>query len=73
MAGTKAGGQKARETNIKRYGVNYYANIGSKGGQVGTTGGFASLKVGQDGRTGRERAVIAGAKGGSRRGKKIRR
>ena len=71
MAGTKAGGIKARATNLAKYGNNYYANIGRKGGQNGHTGGFASDKVGADGLTGYERAVVAGAKGGalSRRGK----
>ena len=32
MAGTKTGGIKARETNKSKYGDNYYANIGRKGG-----------------------------------------
>lgn len=71
MAGTKAGGMKARATNLAKYGDDFYANIGRKGGRMGTTGGFASEKVGADGLTGLERARIAGAKGGSlsRRGK----
>ena len=71
MAGTKEGGMKARATNFAKYGGDYYANIGRKGGQNGHTGGFASDKVGADGLTGYERAVVAGAKGGalSRRGK----
>lgn len=71
MAGTKAGGMKARATNLAKYGNNFYANIGRKGGQNGHTGGFASDKVGADGLTGYERAVVAGAKGGtlSKRGK----
>jgi general stress protein YciG len=62
MAGTKAGGQKAAATNKAKYGVNFYASIGKKGGQNGHTGGFAAN---------RELARIAGAKGGriSRRGK----
>lgn len=70
MVGTKAGGAKARETNLKRYGEDYYRKIGAEGGHNGVTGGFASYKVGADGLTGRERAVIAGAIGGfkSRRG-----
>lgn len=71
MAGTKAGGMKARATNLAKYGDNYYASIGRKGGQNGHTGGFASDKVGADGLTGYERAKVAGAKGGamSKRGK----
>ena len=61
MAGTKAGARKAAATNKKRYGDNFYAVIGRKGGQNGTTGGFAANP---------ELARIAGAKGGriSRRG-----
>lgn len=71
MAGTKEGGMKARATNLAKYGEDYYARIGRKGGQNGCTGGFASDKIGADGLTGFERAKIAGAKGGSlsRRGK----
>lgn len=64
MAGTKAGGKRASETNKKRYGKDFYASIGAKGGKRGKTGGFASNKVGADGLTGRERARLAGAKGG---------
>lgn len=64
MAGTKAGGKKAAETNIKRHGRSFYADIGAKGGRNGHTGGFAAN---------RELARIAGAKGGriSRRTKKV--
>lgn len=40
MAGTKAGGKKAAETNKKRFGEDYYKNIGKKGGKLGKTGGF---------------------------------
>ena len=66
MAGTKAGGQKAAATNKKKYGSDFYANIGAKGGQLGKTGGFAA------GDAGRERARVYGAIGGriSRRTKK---
>lgn len=62
MAGTKAGGKKAAATNKAKYGRDFYASIGKKGGQNGHTGGFAAN---------RELARIAGAKGGriSRRGK----
>ena len=42
MAGTKAGGLKAREANYKNFGKDYYRNIGRKGGQNGHTGGFAA-------------------------------
>ena len=62
MAGTKAGGMKAAQTNKTRHGADFYAKIGAKGGKLGTTGGFAAN---------RELARLAGAKGGriSRRGK----
>lgn len=55
MAGTKAGGVKAAATNKTRHGSDFYARIGAKGGQKGTTGGFAAN---------RELARLAGAKGG---------
>lgn len=62
MAGTKSGGAKAAETNRKKYGAEFYRNIGRKGGKNGHTGGFAANP---------ELAKIAGAKGGrvSKRGK----
>jgi uncharacterized protein len=62
MAGTKAGGMKAAQTNKVRHGSDFYAKIGKKGGHNGHTGGFAAN---------RELARQAGAKGGriSRRGK----
>lgn len=61
MAGTKAGARKAAATNKARYGKDFYATIGRKGGQNGTTGGFAANP---------QLARLAGAKGGriSRRG-----
>lgn len=70
MAGTKEGGRKAAITNRLRHGEGFYARIGQMGGHNGTTGGFNSDVVGKDGLTGRERAKIAGRKGGliSRRG-----
>ena len=55
MAGTKLGGVKAAQTNKARHGADFYAKIGAKGGQKGTTGGFAAN---------RELARIAGRKGG---------
>ena len=62
MAGTKAGGVKAATTNKTKYGKDFYAEIGRKGGKNGHTGGFAANP---------ELAKIAGAKGGriSKRGK----
>lgn len=64
MAGTRAGGKAAASTNKTKYGSDFYARIGAKGGALGRSGGFASNKVGEDGLTGRQRAAIAGAAGG---------
>lgn len=66
MVGTKAGGERAAATNKAKYGDNFYARIGQKGGRNSHTGGFASNVVGADGLTGRERAAVAGSKGGER-------
>ena len=41
MAGTKAGGIKAAATNKQRYGMNFYEQIGRKGGTLSSGGGFA--------------------------------
>lgn len=62
MAGTKEGARKARETNYKKYGPDFYRKIGSKGGQNGNTGGFAANP---------ELAKIAGAKGGTKKEKEF--
>lgn len=40
MSGTKAGGKAAAETNKRKYGADFYARIGAKGGRRGRTGGF---------------------------------
>lgn len=74
MAGTKEGGKKAAQTNKEKYGDNFYAKIGRKGGHNGHEGGFASTCVGKDGLTGAERARKVGAIGGkiSKRGKALR-
>jgi general stress protein YciG len=63
MAGTKAGGKLAAKKNLEKYGSDFYAKIGAKGGKKGKTGGFYAN---------RDLARIAGAKGGriSRRTKK---
>jgi general stress protein YciG len=55
MAGTKPGGKLAAATNKKRYGGDFYARIGAKGGKNGHTGGFYAN---------RELARKAGAAGG---------
>lgn len=57
MAGTAKGGLKAAATNRKRYGRNFYAVIGHRGGINGHAGGFA---------TNPELARRAGAIGGRR-------
>lgn len=63
MAGTKIGGLKAAQKNLK-IDPNFYAKIGAKGGRNGHSGGFAANPA---------LARIAGAKGGriSRRTKKV--
>ena len=55
MSGTREGGRKAAATNKAKYGLNFYADIGRKGGRNGHTGGFACNPA---------LASIAGAKGG---------
>lgn len=63
MAGTREGGKAAAKRNIEKYGPNFYAEIGRKGGKNGRTGGFFAN---------RDLAREAGRKGGriSRRTKK---
>lgn len=57
MVGTLAGGRKAAKTNKLKYGKDFYARIGAKGGRNGHTGGFAANP---------ELAKIAGALGGKK-------
>jgi hypothetical protein len=64
MSRSRADGLKASNTIIERYGKDFYKRIGQIGGRKGTTGGFASTKVGKDGLTGAERAKLYGRKGG---------
>lgn len=64
MVGTAIGGRKTAKVNRKKYGKDFYKRIGALGGRHSTNGGFASDKVGKDGLTGRQRASIAGKKGG---------
>lgn len=59
MAGTKAGGKKAAATNRNKYGSEFYANIGRKGGQNGHTGGFASMTSEQVRECGRKGGKIS--------------
>lgn len=64
MAGTKLGGQRAAKTVKHRYGNDFYAKIGAKGGKNSAHGGFAANP---------EKAPAAGHKGGirSKRGHKL--
>lgn len=55
MVGTKEGGRAAAATNKAKYGADFYAKIGAKGGKKGRTGGFFAN---------RELARTAGAIGG---------
>lgn len=61
MSGTLEGGRKARDTNYKLHGKDFYKRIGAIGGRNGHSGGFAANP---------ELARMAGRKGGriSRRG-----
>lgn len=74
MSGTRTGGKKAAATIKAKYGNNFYAAIGAKGGRNGNTGGFAARKTCNcDIIHGvHHKAQCAGARGGmiSRRGKK---
>lgn len=58
MSGTYAGGLKCADTNKKKYGDNFYINIGRKGGLAPRKGprGFAAMSP--------EKRREAGAKGG---------
>lgn len=56
MGGTRSGGRSARDTNLVRYGKDFYKRIGAIGGAKSTTGGFYGNS---------ELASIAGAKGGA--------
>ena len=58
MVQTISGGKLAAKTNKARHGDNFYRKIGAKGGKLSIGGGFA------DGEAGRERARLAGQKGG---------
>lgn len=67
--GTRIGYEKAKQTILKRKGSPeavhaWRQEIGRLGGEKSRSGGFASDKLGPDGLTGKERAKLAGAKGG---------
>lgn len=63
MSGSRLGGLKAAETNKQKYGLEFYQNIGRKGGKACVPKGFARMDV--------EKIKNAGRKGGtiSKRGK----
>jgi general stress protein YciG len=54
LSGTHDGGVKCAATNLRNYGVDFYKNIGRKGGKI-SKGGFIK---------GSQLAREAGAKGG---------
>lgn len=57
MSGTKAGAQKAKQTNLQND-PDFYTKLAGVGGRYSKRGGFASTKVGADGLTGPERAKM---------------
>ena len=59
MAGTAKGGKKAARTNMEKYGHEFYAEIGRKGGRNGHTGGFASMTPEQVRECGRKGGKIS--------------
>ena len=66
------GGLKSAHTLRKRYGSDYYARLGARGGNAVRKrfGGFGSNVLGKDNLTGEQRSVIAGRKGGIARARK---
>lgn len=72
MSGSTEGGKRAATTNKAKYGEDFYSLIGTKGGKLGKTGGFASQEIGPDGLTGLERARKVGILGG-RKSKRVKR
>lgn len=59
MAGTKLGGQRARDTNLVNN-PNFYKDIGRLGGKAGKTGGFYHSAA-----NGYDWHIKAGIKGGA--------
>lgn len=58
MAGTKAGGAKAAETNKIKYGADFYQKVGAIGGKAKVPKGFAMMSP--------EKLRQAGIKGGKK-------
>lgn len=58
MSGTRKGGKAAARTNMKKYGPDFYSEIGRIGGSTKTSKpkGFAAMP--------REKVIAAGRKGG---------
>lgn len=71
MAGTKAGGEKTRETNYERHGRDHYKNIGAIGGTKAYKKDPVTGKALKGFALNRELAKQAGKLGGalSKRGK----
>ena len=71
MAGTRVGGTKAAATNYERHGADFYARIGSKGGQNSYKKNPETGKALKGFALNPERARMAGKVGGaiSKRGK----
>ena len=68
---TKEGGRNHVKSMTEKFGsyeafCEWMRANASIGGRKGRTGGFASEKIGADGLTGRQRARVAGAAGGTR-------
>ena len=67
MAGTLLGGKRASETNKRKYGEDFYRNIGRMGGVAKVPKGFALMpkeKVIQAGVIGGTKSRRVGVKGG---------
>lgn len=66
MAQTKAGTIKTHKKIVELYGEDFYAKVGRKGGQNGTTGGFAKDRdlARRAGRLGGLKSTRAGIKNG---------
>lgn len=71
MSGTKEGGRKAAATNKEKFGDDFFASIGSKGGRNGHTGGFfANRELAREaGRKGGYKSSRKGVKNGQRKEK----
>ena len=65
MSGSREGQLRGARTRRIKYGEDHFRKQCQKAGRTPTTGGFKDKKVGKDGLTGRERASIAGRKGGT--------